>query len=84
MTVDYELVALCQEALANMPGYAVIDSWHVIGIAFGFGIVLWFGLWLGAKEGKKDGLKEVWQNGIEHTQKQYRNTYLKWKHGISD
>ena len=29
------------------------------------------------------GIKYVWENGIPHTQKEYRKAYIKWKNKIN-
>lgn len=45
-------------------------------------IIVFF--YLGYYNGYKKALTYVWREGIPHTQKEYRNTYLRWKHKISD
>ena len=49
-------------------------------------ISILFFIWLfyevGYLVGKKETLRYVWEKGVPHSQKQYDNTYKKWKNKI--
>lgn len=81
--INYTAVAAAQ-MLVKDSGYFVFGPTEIFGILIAALWIFYLTIAITDISTKRATLRYVWENGIAHTQQEYKKWFLKWKHNIKD